>query len=192
MRNLLYEKVILYASAEKRYYSDQLLYSVCSFKNNFIKHYKWNLHNSYFQISRSKFKGLQRCIRIQMDKRIQFELLRFIVLHITRFLMPVVTEMDNAVRFTSQLENDYYIENLDKVRMKFIIYTKQSYIIPKSMLYLITSIASLRELVMLLFSYNTTKVLKWLTWLLSIYRFRSRNQNILHTVHSEYSVCNCK
>jgi hypothetical protein len=40
---------------------------------------------------------------------IQFELLRFIVLNITICsLMSVVTQMDNAVCFTSQLENDYY------------------------------------------------------------------------------------
>jgi hypothetical protein len=68
--------------------------------------------------------------------------------------------MDNAVRFTSHLENDYYLGSFDKVRINFKIYNKQSYIIPKSMLYLITSIGSLRELVMLLFSYNKTKVLK--------------------------------
>jgi hypothetical protein len=37
--------------------------------------------------------------------------------------MLVVIEMDNAVRFIFQLEKDYYLEGLDKARMKFIIYT---------------------------------------------------------------------
>jgi hypothetical protein len=55
---------------------------------------------------------------------IQFELLRFIVLNITICsIMPVVIEMDNAVRLKSQLENHYYLESFDKVRMKFINYT---------------------------------------------------------------------
>jgi hypothetical protein len=51
-----------------------------------------------------------------MDMRIQFELLRFIVLNITICsLMGVVIGMDSAIRYTSQVENDYYLENLTKL-----------------------------------------------------------------------------
>jgi hypothetical protein len=59
-----------------------------------------------------------------MDMNKQFEKLSFSVLNITICsLMGVVIEMDSAYRFTSQIENDYYLENFDKIGMKFIIYT---------------------------------------------------------------------
>jgi hypothetical protein len=44
-----------------------------------------------------------------MDMRIHFEILSFSDLHIIICShSPIVTEMDNAVRFDSQRENDYY------------------------------------------------------------------------------------
>jgi hypothetical protein len=70
---------------------------------------------------------LQRCIRIQKDMRILFELLCFSVLRIIiSSPMPINIEMDNAVRFVSRRENDYYQRssyiNKEYVRMKLSIY----------------------------------------------------------------------
>jgi hypothetical protein len=58
-----------------------------------------------------------------MDMGIQFELLRFsgYLIIIINSLMPIVIEIDNAVRFASHREN-YYI-NKEYLRKELIIYT---------------------------------------------------------------------
>jgi hypothetical protein len=44
----------------------------------------------------------------KMDMRIQFELLRFSGFRIIiNSFIPIVIEMDNAVRFASEIENNY-------------------------------------------------------------------------------------
>jgi hypothetical protein len=63
-----------------------------------------------------------------MDMRIQFELLNFSGIRIIiNSLMPIVIEMDNAMRFASQRENYYKRRNSDinkeYLRKKLIIYT---------------------------------------------------------------------
>jgi hypothetical protein len=90
--------------------------------------------------------------------RIQFELLNFNGIGIIiNSLMPIVIEIENAVRFASHREN-YYI-NKGYLRMKLIIYTKENCIIAKFILYFISSVHSLWEFVMFRFSYYKTKVL---------------------------------
>jgi hypothetical protein len=63
-----------------------------------------------------------------MDMRIEFELISFSGFRIfINSLMPIFIEMDNAVRFASQRENNYKQRssdiNKDYLRMKLIIYT---------------------------------------------------------------------
>jgi hypothetical protein len=96
--------------------------------------------------------------------RIQFEMLTFSGIRvIINSLMPIVIEMDNDVRFASHRENYYKRKRTDinkvYLRMKLIIYTYEICIIAKLMLYLISSVLSLWEFIMFLFSYYKTKVL---------------------------------